>query len=323
MTVSAQTLSPLAPAQEEWDRMSPAERQAAVEALPALVPMQLHPPEGDKHRGAKDGPASALDAFFRRVGQRVYISKELATYYPSEPMFCPDVLAVRKVETHPRDTWVVSAEVKGLDFVLEVHWKDDRTENFEFNVHSYARLGIPEYFVFYRSRLRLSGWRLPGAGARVYEALVPQAGRFHSQVLQLDLAVEVERVRFFFWTTPLPEAKEMVVHSSASRATHRRGPSRRWRGPNCSRRGSQKRSASWKRPARTDWGGAAALPEGSSRRDELTAAAFADGVAVAAPGSPPRSGRAIRRLGWQRPAPSPGTVEWNGERFESCRTMAV
>ena len=191
--------------------MSEAERQAAVDALPSLVPMDLHPPEGDKHSGAKDGAASALDAFFRRVGQKVYVSKELATYYPNEPMFCPDVLAVREVETHPREKWVVSSEGKGLDFVLEVHVKGDRQKDFETNVRRYARLGIPEYFVFDRSRLRLAGWRLAAPDARVYEPLVPQAGRFHSQVLQLDLAVEVERLRFFFGTAPLPEAEELVA----------------------------------------------------------------------------------------------------------------
>lgn len=114
--------------------MSKAERQATVDALPSVVPMDLHPPEGDKHWGAKDGAASALDAFLRRVGQRVYISKELATYYPNEPMFCPDVLAVREVETHPREKWVVSAEGEGLHFVLEVHLKGDRQKDVDTNV---------------------------------------------------------------------------------------------------------------------------------------------------------------------------------------------
>jgi len=182
--------------------MSEAERQATVDALPSVVPMDLHPPEGDKHRGAKDGAASALDAFLRRVGQRVYISKELATYYPNEPMFCPDVLAVREVETHPREKWVVSAEGEGFHFVLEVHLKGDRQKDVDTNVTRYARLGIPEHFVFDRSRLAARRSRSTSRrGAR------PAGGCSHSRVLQLDLTVEAERVRFLFGTAPLPEGR--------------------------------------------------------------------------------------------------------------------
>ncbi len=56
--------------------------------------MDLHPPEGDSHSTAKDGATSALREFFRRIGRKIYISKELSTYYPNEAIFCPDVLAV-------------------------------------------------------------------------------------------------------------------------------------------------------------------------------------------------------------------------------------
>ena len=194
--------------------MTDAERRAAVDALPATVPMDLHPPEGDRHSRAKDRAVSALDEFFRRVGQKVYVSKELATYYPNEPIFCPDVFAVRDVETHPRDKWVVSHEGKGLDFVLEVHVLGSRTKDFETNVRRYARLGIPEYFVFDRRQLRLSGWRLRDREPnepRVYETILPQSGKFTSRVLKLDLCVEEDRVRFYFGTAPLAEAEELVV----------------------------------------------------------------------------------------------------------------
>jgi len=121
-------------------------------------------------------------------------------------MFCPDVLAVREVETHPREKWAVSAEGEGLDFVLEVHLKGDWQKDVETNVTRYARLGIPEHFVFDRSRLAARrSRRTSRRGAR------PAGGRSHSRVLQLDLTVEVERVRFFFGTAPLPEAEELVV----------------------------------------------------------------------------------------------------------------
>ncbi len=190
--------------------MSAEERRACVAALPSSVPLELHPPEGDKHARAKDGPVSALQEFFRRVGRKIYVSKELATYYPGEPMFCPDVLAVRDVEVHPREKWVVAEEGKGLELVLEVHVGGSRTKDFDTNVKRYARLGIQEYFAFDRRHMRLSGWRLPDPGARAYVPIVPQAGKYASLVLQLDLAVEQERVRFYFGTAPLAEAEELV-----------------------------------------------------------------------------------------------------------------
>lgn len=59
--------------------------------------------------------------------------------------------------------------------------------------------------------MRLSGWRLPDPAARVYVPIVPQAGRFASEVLQLDLVLEEERLRFFFGTAPLAEAEELVA----------------------------------------------------------------------------------------------------------------
>jgi Uma2 family endonuclease len=190
--------------------MSEEDRRTCVEALPSSVPFELHPPEGDRHSRAKDGAVSALQEFFRRVGKKIYVSKELATYYPGEPLFCPDVLAVRDVELHPREKWVVSDEGKGLDFVLEVHVSGDRTKDFETNVRRYARLGIPEYFAFDRRHMRLSGWRLPEPSARAYVPIVPQAGKFTSAVLQLELALEAERIRFYFGTAPLAEAEELV-----------------------------------------------------------------------------------------------------------------
>lgn len=207
---ASDSTTPRAPSQDEWDAMSTDEREAAVAELPASVPLELHPPEGDQHSAAKDGVVSALREFFRRTRRKVYVTKELATYYPGEAMFCPDVLAVREVELHPRATWVVSAERRGLDFVLEVHVSGDRRKDFETNVRRYARLGIPEYFAFDRGRMRLEGWRLADESARVYVPITPQAGRFTSSILNLDLALEEERVRFYCGTAPLAEAEELV-----------------------------------------------------------------------------------------------------------------
>jgi len=60
--------------------MAPAERAQVVAMLPARVPLELMPPEGDSHRKAKEGALRALDDFFRRAGRRIYLSSELAVF---------------------------------------------------------------------------------------------------------------------------------------------------------------------------------------------------------------------------------------------------
>jgi hypothetical protein len=89
------------------------------------------------------------------------------------------------------------AEGKGLEWVLEVHVGGDRKKDAELNVARYARLGIPEYFTYDRARQHLLGYWLPAADARTYARILPQAGRYPSEVLGLDLALEDGSLRFF------------------------------------------------------------------------------------------------------------------------------
>lgn len=201
---------PRAPSQEQWDALTEAERAEVVAMLPHEVTIDEMAPEGDHHRKAKSRPLDALGRFFERIGRKVYLSSELAVYYAGEKRFVPDVLAVVDVEPHDRMKWVVPAESKGLDFVLEVHVEDEKAKDHERNVALYAQLGIPEYFVFDRGRLRLKAFRLPAADARIYAPIVPQGGRYTSRVLGLDLVLEGERIRFFHGTAPLHEADDMI-----------------------------------------------------------------------------------------------------------------
>jgi Uma2 family endonuclease len=183
--------------------------------LPAEVPLELLPNEGDRHRKATRGALDALDGFFRRAGRRIYLSSGIAVYYPAERRFAPDLLAVTDVEPHDRDSWVVADEGKGLDFVLEVHVAGHRRKDEKANVERYARLGIQEYFYFDRTRLRIAGYRLPppssGAAPREYQRIVPQTGRYASSVLGLDLALDGSRLRFFAGTAPLEDADERIA----------------------------------------------------------------------------------------------------------------
>jgi Uma2 family endonuclease len=154
---------------------------------------------------------ATLRAFFESTGRRVYVSSELAVYYPAERRFAPDLFAVCDVETHKRGKWVVSHEKKGLDFVMEVHVLGDSRKDLELNVARYARLGIPEYFIYDRGRQRLHGFRLPHAKARTYEAVLPSGGRLPSRVLGLDLVLEEDRLRFYQGTAYLLESRELVA----------------------------------------------------------------------------------------------------------------
>ena len=176
-----------------------------------MTDAEFLPPEGDPHREAKSSTLEALRMFFKHMKRRVYVGMDLTVYYPGQPRFAPDVLAVFDVDPGPRDKWVVSAEGKGLDFALEVLVSGSRRKDLEDNVRFYAALGIPEYFVYDRGRRRLSGFQLAAGGARAYEPLVPQHGHFVSNVLGLNLVIEEERLRFYAGNAPLLDAAELIA----------------------------------------------------------------------------------------------------------------
>jgi hypothetical protein len=59
----------------------------------------------DPHRIPKSRALEALGEFYRRLRQSVYLSAEFPVYYPDEPVFAPDLLAVLDVGTHERRSW--------------------------------------------------------------------------------------------------------------------------------------------------------------------------------------------------------------------------
>jgi Uma2 family endonuclease len=168
-------------------------------------------PEGDRHSKAKLRALDALRGYFSRQRRRIYLAQELPIYYPGEPRFAPDLLAVLDVEDVDRDKWVVSAEGKGLDWVLEVHVGGDRKKDAELNVGRYARLGIPEYFLYDRARNQLAAYRLASAEARVYTPILPNHGLYESRVLGLEVQVEQDRLRFYAGRALLLESEEFIA----------------------------------------------------------------------------------------------------------------
>jgi len=207
---------PMAPSVEEWEALSPAEREAVVAALPGEVTYdEIAMPEGDRHAKAKARALDALRGFFTRQRRRIYFAQELPIYYPAEPRFAPDLLAVLDVEDVDRDKWVVNAEGKGLDWVLEVHVGGDRKKDAERNVARYARLGIPEYFLYDRARNRLAAYRLASPDAGVYTPIVPNHGLYESRVLGLEVQVDEDRLRFYAGTALLLESEELIARVQA------------------------------------------------------------------------------------------------------------
>lgn len=189
--------------------MTPDERKRVVDALPCwLTAAELSPPEGDPHQDACMSARDALREYYHRLGRRAYVGVDLIVYYPDAPRFAPDLLVVFDVDPGKRYSWVVSHEGKGLDFVLEVLDRGDRKKDLEHNVVRYAELGIPEYFVYDLGRRRLVGHRLGGGGR--YVPVVPQLGRFASEVLQLDLVIEGDRLRFYRGSALLPAPLELI-----------------------------------------------------------------------------------------------------------------
>ncbi|HEX8826373.1 MAG TPA: Uma2 family endonuclease [Archangium sp.] len=203
---------PRAPMQAEWDAMSPEERERVVASLPGEVTdAEMSPPEGDRHFQAKVGALDTLRGYFARQRRRVYLAAELPVYYPGARRFAPDLLAVLDTDAHQRDKWMVSAEGKGLDFVLEVHVGGDRKKDAERNVERYASLGIPEYFIYDRGRQQLLGYRLPRPGAQEYVPVVPRDGSHVSERLGLELRLEEGRLRFYSGQDMLLESEEMIA----------------------------------------------------------------------------------------------------------------
>jgi Uma2 family endonuclease len=193
--------------------MTPAERRATVDALPGYIPEgESCMSEGDPHFDPKSEGRETLRTYFERAGRKLYVSSELPVYYPNETRFAPDLLAVREVETHARKKWVVSAEGHGLDWVLEILVGGDRRKDLEANVLRYARLLIPEYFVFDRERNVLRGWRLPDPKIGIYQPIVPQRGALRSSVLELDLKIEGDRLRFRQGIALVPSPGELILH---------------------------------------------------------------------------------------------------------------
>jgi len=208
--------APRAPTAEAWAAMTPAERDLAEAALLASesqeeLDQRNAMAEGDAHLDAKMEIRDTLRAYYHRRGRRIYVGAEIEVYYPGEKGFTPDVIAVADVDPGPRKSWMVSREGKGIDLALEVHSLGHRRKDMVTNVARYASLGISEYFVYDIPREVLKGYRLPPPRARAYQVIRPKSGHHRSEVLDLELALEGGRLRFYAGTAELITTAELAI----------------------------------------------------------------------------------------------------------------
>jgi Uma2 family endonuclease len=207
---------PRAPSQAAWDAMSAAERAAVLERLGPMLESEAAPSEGDWHIEAVRVSEDALGGHFEKRNRAVYIGRGNTVYYPDERRFAPDLFIVLDVETHKRTVWVVSQEKRGLDFVLEVHYGGRRRKDAEENVARYARLGIPEYFMFDARRVVLHGWRLEHPDDRTYTRIVPQNGRWAVRSLGMELGLKNAVPRWYDGLGIVPLVRELNAELSVS-----------------------------------------------------------------------------------------------------------
>ncbi len=206
---STEPEAPRAPATAVWRAMTDDERRAVVAGL-GPMPRESLPPVGDPHINAERIAEDALEGWFRRRRTRAYIGRGITVYYPDESRFEPDLFVVFDVEPGERISWVVDAEGRGLDFVLEIHFAGDRKKDTVSNVARYARLGVPEYFVYDIKMGAIKGWRLE-PGRAEYTPIVGQHGRWRSESLDLELALVDGSLRFFAGSALLQLTREINV----------------------------------------------------------------------------------------------------------------
>ena len=188
---------PIAPSAAEWAGLSAEEKARRIDRINASLPIAVTMSEGTPHSRAKRRAAETLDSYFARTKRGVFIAEELSVLYPGEAVFVPDLLAVLDVPLHDRAAWSVLDEGKGPDLLLEIHSGPRSPKDTVTNVERYARLGVPEYFLYDCERRIVRGYRLDPGEPRRYVSVLPQGGRFASQVLGLELGVVDGRLRFF------------------------------------------------------------------------------------------------------------------------------
>lgn len=206
---------PLTPSLDAWRAMSATARKGFVEQVNTILSSPPHfMGESVPHHKAKRRATDRLRKHFDAIGRVIYLAEELSVFYPNERAFTPDILAVRDVaesEDDERSAWIVADENRGIDLAIEIVFEGDRTKDLVHNVERYARLGIPEYFIYDRKKQDLIGYRLPSSEAHRYQRIIPQGGRHASAVLGLDLAIVNGKLEFFYGMSEIFGSEDLIT----------------------------------------------------------------------------------------------------------------
>lgn len=199
---------------------------------PVIQVSQVHYPESDgkpmgetdEHRQAMVWHIELLQRYFQ--GQQVYVSGDLLLYYEQgnpKKFVVPDAFVVKGLTPRPRRVYKVWVEGKVPDVVIETTSRKTRRKDTVEKPALYARLGIPEYFLFDPDQEYLDpplqGYRLSGTS---YAPIAPDvAGCLLSQQLGLRLCVGEGQLHFFRVDT----GERLLTHAEhaeleAERAEH-------------------------------------------------------------------------------------------------------
>ncbi len=184
----------LVPTREVWESMSEYERDEKESEIMAALEREFNMMgETTIHFDARASATEVLRRYFKDQGREVFVASDLHTLYPGERAFYPDLLVVYDVIYRHRRSWNVLREGKGLDFVLEILSRDTKRKDLVEKLNLYARLRIPEYFIFDPDRMKLRGFRLTHG---LYQEMMEKEGELFSDVLGLKVRIDTDKIRF-------------------------------------------------------------------------------------------------------------------------------
>ena len=144
---------------------------------------------------------NALQEHFRD-DQQIFIIGNVFVYFLDEDdklsRVAPDIFVVRGVGKQDRRVYAVEREGKAPELIIEFTSKKTRKADQLREKAAYAHLGVKEYFLFdpfgEYLRPRLQGYRLIRGE---YTPIAASKSRLPSEILELELAAEGSRLRFW------------------------------------------------------------------------------------------------------------------------------
>jgi len=199
----------IVPTEKQWRQLSSSEQSAVEDRIMFALDNDVNfMGETSLHFQARASASEVLRRYYNNRGKAVFIASDLYTLYPGEQAFYPDLLVVFDVDNHHRRTWNVIREGKGLDFALEILSRGTRRVDQVQKLNLFARLGIPEYFIFDPDKYALSGYTLEN---QVYHPINAKADKsIFSEILGLCLIVDNYKLRFIVDGIDIPFGDELI-----------------------------------------------------------------------------------------------------------------